>query len=401
MKRFSPRRKYDVAVIGSGPAGACAATKLAEKGMGVVLMERAPLPRNKACGGGIVPRAIQWFPIKIDEAIERECCRAELNILGTGFSFIAQRADPLVTMTMRERLDFLLAKGAEKAGAHLITECRVLDLKSHGEGVDIQTTKGPFSAAFVVAADGTRSLVARKAGFPDTRPIIPAVEVEVRVGSRVFEKFHQTARFDLGLVPSGYAWAFPKREHLTLGVVARFRNAGSLKGLLDRYMESLGILHAKVLKQHASVIPIGPRGGTFVRCRTILTGDAAGLVDPLLCEGITSANLSGQMAARALIEGELKEKETRTAYNSYLAQDILPNLRWGRALAKLVYEYPKVRNRLFRSHGQHFIDAVADVISGKKTYGDLLMRPWVFPGLARMILGLSGRRGIDNGREFG
>ena len=62
---------YDVAVIGAGPAGCAAATALATRGLTVVLLEKAVLPRYKTCGGGILPRAFQRLPASVVEVVER------------------------------------------------------------------------------------------------------------------------------------------------------------------------------------------------------------------------------------------------------------------------------------------------------------------------------------------
>jgi flavin-dependent dehydrogenase len=66
-------RCYDVAVVGGGPAGASAALDLAAAGAEVVLVERDPLPRYKACGGGLVPRARKALAVDVTNAIERVC----------------------------------------------------------------------------------------------------------------------------------------------------------------------------------------------------------------------------------------------------------------------------------------------------------------------------------------
>ena len=52
----------DVIVAGAGPAGATAAARLAEAGVRVLLIERATLPRNKPCGGGLSARVLTRFP---------------------------------------------------------------------------------------------------------------------------------------------------------------------------------------------------------------------------------------------------------------------------------------------------------------------------------------------------
>jgi flavin-dependent dehydrogenase len=138
------------------------------------------------------------------------------------------------------------------------------------------------------------------------------------------------------------------------------------------------------------VIPVSPRKDTFVKRRTILTGDAAGFADPLMCEGITHAIVSGKMAARALLEGRLCESGTREAYKRALEKSILPELRYGRALAKGLYECPNVRKVVFRLFGNQIVRAIADIVTGATTYRKALSNPLnylrVFRGRARQCM---------------
>ena len=107
----------------------------------------------------------------------------------------------------------------------------------------------------------------------------------------------------------------------------------------------------------------------------LLTGDAAGLVDPVMGEGITSAILSGMIASKALLEGAFDEGKVKEIYESELSKKILQELKLGRALAKLIYDYPGLLRRLLALYGQEFTEAVTDVLTGEKTYKKLMFTP--------------------------
>ena len=117
---------------------------------------------------------------------------------------------------------------------------------------------------------------------------------------------------------------------------------------------------------------MSPRRGGFVKGRVILTGDAAGLAEPIVGEGITFAVHSGLMAAEALLEGAFEEADVKQVYEAKLSKGILQELRLGRVLAKLVYDYPSMLRRLFRLYGREFTEAVTDVVMGESTYRGLL-----------------------------
>ena len=98
-------------------------------------------------------------------------------------------------------------------------------------------------------------------------------------------------------------------------------------------------------------------------------------MDPVVGEGITSAVLSGMVAAKALLEGTFHEGKVKEFYESELSKKILLELRLGRALAKLIYDYPRLLRGLLELYGQEFTEAVTDVITGERTYKKLMSSP--------------------------
>ena len=144
---------YDVIVVGSGPAGACAAWRLAKAGVPVAVLEKAPLPRYKTCGGGIVGRAMQTLPVDVRHVVEQDCHTAQLNLLDAGLSFTTHRSTPIVSMTMRSRFDFDILSAAQFAGAAVHERCAVENVSCHGDFVTVVTNGGAMRSKFVVAAD--------------------------------------------------------------------------------------------------------------------------------------------------------------------------------------------------------------------------------------------------------
>jgi len=373
--------RYDVAVVGSGPAGAAAALALVRRGAKVALIERETLPRYKTCGGGVVSRAIQVAGLELSPVAERACRRVAIYAHDVHGRFPLTRDQPLITMTMRDRLDYLLVETAVRAGADLLAPCRVTEVSSSGRRVRLGTERGVLWADFVVAADGALGSVAKLAGWPDDRRSIPALEYEITVDDATFERLAGEPRFDVGTVPYGYAWVFPKAAHLSVGVLSTRRGARDLHQQLERYLHLVGIVAPLEVKRHGSVIPVRPRSGPLVRERVVLAGDAAGLADPLTAEGISYALRSGQLAGEAIADAAGDEARAREHYHAELKREILPDLTASRKLAAVLYGYPRVRRWLFRRYGQAGVEALAGPLLGDYGYTRVVRR------LVRRLLG--------------
>jgi geranylgeranyl reductase family protein len=368
---------HDVAVVGAGPAGACAARVLAEAGARVVLLEKHALPRYKTCGGGVVGRALRGLPphVRADveaAAVEHSCHTADIELGDDGTRIRAQRQRPVISMVMRDRFDAVLVAAAERAGAEVRPRCAMHAVMIRDDRIELETKGGPVVARFVVAADGATSETARLCGWSPPRPFAPALEAEVRVGDADFARLAGAARFDFGPILAGYGWVFPKRAHLSIGVCT-MRSGVNLNVSLARYLKALGLDRLEGVEKHGFFIPLGPRAEGLVRGRVLLAGDAAGLADPVTGEGISAAIESGTLAARAILDGGAEPVHVGERYDRALAT-LRREVRLGRVLARLTYDWPRLRRWVFRLHGQALAEGMTDVLMGDRTYAGLLSR---------------------------
>jgi geranylgeranyl reductase family protein len=366
--------KFDVAVIGAGPAGSSAALALSAAGMRVAIVEKAHPPRYKTCGGGVLARARRLLPVDFTGVVECDCLAAELHHHSPHIVCSVRRETPIVSMVMRDRFDHLIMSAAVDAGAELMTGQPVTDIVAGHDSVEVRTPDRNFRASHVIAADGVNSLVARKARLPELQCVIPALEYEVVVDPPTLAKFQSTARFDFGLTPGGYAWVFPKRAHLSIGVLTTRRRTCNLNDEYARYYSALGIPSPLSEERHGYMIPVRPRAGLFDAPRILPVGDAAGLADPVTAEGISNAISSGQLAAKAILEGHADEAMTRRAY-CHRMQGMLADLRIARALARILYDFPRLRIALLGRHGQGLAELLTRIVTGETTYREAIRSP--------------------------
>jgi len=371
---------FDVAVVGSGPAGACAARWCAQRGLAVVLIERETLPRYKTCGGGVVPRAAGLMGIDIASAVQRVSRVIELHVPGLAKQVVEHDGEALIYMTMRDTLDALLTESAVAAGVTLHAGCSVTGLEQHDDRVMLATDDGPIAARYVLAADGAKSMVAKLAGWSETRRFAPALECEVRVDEPTMQRLGQATRFDFDFIRGGYAWVFPKREHLSIGLGRLREAAGNLNAGLRRYLDVLGIDADTPMERHGYVVPISARRDGFTRGRVLLLGDAAGFADPVAAEGISHAVISARCAAEAVCDG----RDAAGVYERLIERDLMPELRAAEVLSRLLYEHRLLRAVVLRLQQRRAARAMVDVFSGRRTFTDVLRRrSW----LLRYILG--------------
>ena len=378
---------YDVIVVGSGPGGATAAYEAARAGMRVLMLERHRLPRYKTCGGGLTRRTLRLLPDSVRDVCEREFDAFDFNFVKSKKRFRIARDEILVAMTMRDRLDHLLAEHACAAGATLKQACTVRNLVRAQDGVTLDTSCGPMRGRFVIAADGATSTVAKKAGWQDSRHLAPAVEHELYVDDATYARYAQAPRIDYQVVEQGYGWVFPKGRHLSVGIGALQAGVKHLNRAMQAYVACLGLEHPQRLDRHGFFVPLCPRQGPPSRDRVMLVGDAAGFADPLSAEGIFAAVQSAQLAARALVAGALVPEQVDAHYAREVQADILPELAIGRLFSRAFYGHAGLRNVLVWAQGRRLCEVAVDACSGDRTYQDLADRHRTMVGLFQVVAG--------------
>ena len=321
---------YDVIIAGAGPAGASAAYFLGKAGRKVLVLEKEKLPRYKACGGGVSLRFLQsQFPFPFDEVIEDRVCSMSYAYNNHTVTVPCQGGG--LVMVMRERLDAYILS---QASVEVRENSPIRKVVENGNCVRVETASGEiYEADYLIGADGANSVAAHAVGREKGRDAFPAIEAEVTASKEVLARFAGNPTFIFKEIKWGYLWVFPKADHLSVGVAAVNPGRGVLQATLNRVMASYGISLENVpLRGH--LVPYSPINARIATARILLTGDAAGLVDPLSGEGIRPAILSGRLAAEAILTGHPE------SYSQKVKQKIGYEHALSLFAAKIFYRLP-------------------------------------------------------------
>lgn len=321
-------RRFDVVVVGGGPAGSSTAWKAASRGASVLVCDKAVFPRDKPCGDGLTPRAVHWLDkMGIGDEVARRFHRIDTVRL-FGAHRVYERPWPQREfgfpehgfVAPRTELDQLLLEHAESQGAEVwqgrgaagpIVENGVVRGVRLSDGEEVR-------AGVTVAADGMSSRIGRALGMrplPD-RPFALAVRAQVecdRADDAILEAY-LTLRDGKALLP-GYGWVFPMghgRINVGIGYVSTYRRWRelNLNQVMGEFIATLprdwNLAPIEELRRQGRLngwrLPMGLAVWPPWRPGVVAVGDAAGMVKPFTGVGISKALEAGVLAADAAID---------------------------------------------------------------------------------------------------
>jgi flavin-dependent dehydrogenase len=256
----------------------------------------------------------------------------------------------------------------------------------------VETSCGSVDACFVVGADGVNSTAARVLGLQRTDSVMNAVEAEVYPGDPGrFGAFRDSASFCFGRIPRGYAWVFPKKDHLSTGILSRSATMKNLKRHLFSYLEAEGFNPSTEVKAlRFQLVPYGPGKKRPLACdRGLVVGDAAGCVDPITGEGISYAIRGALVAAKVLKEASKDGYQGIGVYTRVLEEEMARDLSWASKFAGILYGFSDLSSRLIKAHGSRLARLHLEVVCGRMTYRDLYARLFPFNRVLRTLLSFS------------
>jgi geranylgeranyl diphosphate/geranylgeranyl-bacteriochlorophyllide a reductase len=313
---------FDVVIVGGGPSGSTAAHDLAQKGISVLLLDRAG--RVKPCGGAIPPRAIKDFQIPdhllVDKAI------AARMISPTNRKVDIPIEGGFVGMVDREHFDEWLRQRAVIAGAQRRTGT-FKQLLRGDDGVaqihysaaslddtdfsDTGVNTSVVRARCVIGADGANSKVAKQSvrGWDKGRFVFAYHEIIETTPATEQAWLKSTGKtgsrcdvfYNAVVSPDFYGWVFPHGKTMSVGTGSADKGF-SLRGATAQLRKIAGLTDAKTIRREGAPIPLKPLPRWDNGQDVVLAGDAAGVVAPASGEGIYYAMLGGRLAADSAYE---------------------------------------------------------------------------------------------------
>ena len=361
----------DVIVVGAGPAGSTAAREIASRGGSVLLLDRARFPRDKPCGGGVTVRCADLLPFSIDPVVEDVVTHARLRVRD-GREVERDAGGAITYMTQRRRLDAFLVEQAQQRGVEFRDGQIVTAVQRLADGTfEVQAGDERHAARVVIGADGANGVVGNRLGYASIPDGAAALEGNVPFPDGVPARFRGRVVLNFGYVPGGYAWIFPKGDHVNVGVGGWKHAAGPrLRASLRHLCRLYGLDPERVEGLRGHTLPMAQPGMTIAALGSAVIGDAAGLVDPLSGEGIYAALASGMAVAPAVADYLAGATSDLAGYQATMEREVLPEIRASAALLEIFQAAPEPFIWLMQ-HSGAFWNGACRLIRGEVSYEGL------------------------------
>ena len=388
---------FDAIVVGGGPAGSIASMYLKRAGKDVLLIDKAKFPRDKICGdaqGRKLARIMKELGIYDDYKLlpgqpiyglrlsSPNGIQIDMDLIdrATGTpGYIIRRID----------IDNFLFRKAQSFGVEAWEETELLDIAFEGGNirellVKRQGKETRLKARLYIAADGANSVFARKLGLKNPPEHFI---VALRAYYKNVEGMKDLIEIHLlkDLLP-GYFWIFPlpnKEANVGLGMVISEKNKRGVN-LVDELKKAVAEnpLFTERFKEAQLVDGIKawnlPLASYRRKCHGpnyLLTGDAAGLIDPLSGEGVGTASISARLAAQIAVKALDSGQFTGISqYEQMLWEEIGQEIKASYRIQRLGHRFPFLLNKLMSkaSKNQEFrknFESLLPYVEGKEKIG--------------------------------
>ena len=364
--------EFDVLIIGGGLSGSSTALNLSKKGYSVLVIEKEKFQDYKPCAGGMASSMQKFLPLDIKDAIESKIKTVEFRWKASDNVIADLNGESPFWIIKREKLDQLLIDESLSNGVQIIRPALVEKIIKKNDKWEITcNNKRKYISEFLVIADGSQS---KWAGYFKLGPRKPkfANTISLRLeGLGAIPK--DAVRFEFGFIKYGFAWAFPLKESLNIGL-GTFISNGLLENqtINNQVIRSFGFddysykTFNKKLRIWNGIHPIN-------RDKVLAVGDAASLCDPFLAEGIRPSLISSFYAAECIDQFLSGKEDDLNLYTKIINDSWGKSMAWGRRIAQVFYRFPRTGYQLGVKR-KTAPKRIAQILSGEMSYEDIAKR---------------------------
>ncbi len=363
---------FDVAIIGGGLSGSSTALNLSKKGYSVLVIEKEKFQGYIPCAGGMASSMQKFLPLDIEDCIETKIKNVEFRWKASDNVIADLTGESPFWIIKREKLDQLLIDESQRNGVQIIRSVLVEKVTKKNDRWEITCNDArKYKSEFLVVADGSQS---KWAGYFKLGPRNPKFANTISMRLKGLGDVPRYAvRFEFGFIRYGFAWAFPLKDCLNIGL-GTFINNGHLENqaINNQIIKSFGFnnFSCKTIKKKLRIWNgIHSINGDKV----LAVGDAASLCDPFLAEGIRPSLISSYYAAESIDQCLSGKVENLNLYTKTINNNWGKSMAWGRRIAQVFYRFPRTGYQLGIKR-KTAPKRIAQILSGEMSYEDIARR---------------------------
>ena len=363
--------KYDIIIVGAGPAGCACAYQLRNENLKIALIDKSTFPRDKICGDALSADVVNQL-YRIDERLGKDFENFSTKIDSHGVRFYAPNGNVLdidfknpvhgkAAGYISKRIDFdnfWFSQISNQPNIDIYLNEQITEVTANSSEALVVTSSSKYEAKMVIGADGAHSVVNKKLGSikVEKNHYCAGIRQYYKGVANIHPQNHIELHFYNEVLP-GYFWIFPlPNGEANVGIGMLSSEVSNQKINLKERMSEIIASHPNVKERFKNAVPIETKQGFGLPIgskkrpisgnRFLLLGDAASLIDPFTGEGIGNAIRSGRLAADHIVravENNCYDANFNKAYDKIVYKKMWSELRLSRAMQKFL-NYPRMFN---------------------------------------------------------